>query len=59
MHVLPLNDETIFFFYLFGEKYDFFFKDFELPLIFVLFFKGKTKQERKTLSVTPEGKTGL
>ena len=32
----------------------------ESPLIFVLFFKGKNKiRKKKTLNVTPEGKTGL
>ena len=39
-------------FYLFGEKYDFFRKDLESILIFVLFL-GKNKIRKKTLSVTP------
>ena len=39
----PLDDETCFYFLLFGEKMIFFEKDLELPLIFVLFLKGKTK----------------
>ena len=43
--------KLVFFIYL--VKIWFLEKDFESPLIFVLFFKGKTKQERKTLSVTP------
>ena len=32
-------------FYLFGEKYDFFRKDLESPLIFVLFLKGKQNKK--------------
>ena len=41
----PLDDETCFFF-LFGEKNDFFFeKDLELPLIFVLYLKEKQNKK--------------
>ena len=56
-HDALLIDGTIRFLFIWWN-FDFFFF-LELPFIFVLFLKGKTKYERKTLSVTPEGKTSL
>ena len=46
-NVFPLDDVTHFF--LFGENLIFFFlkKDLELPIIFVLFSKGKQNRKEK------------
>ena len=47
------------FLFLFFVKILFLFKkekNLKSPLIFILFFKGKTKKERKTLSATPKKK---
>ena len=41
----PLDDETCFYFLLFGEKMIFFEKDLELPLIFVLYLKEKQNKK--------------
>ena len=47
LDAFPLDCETRFF-VLFGEKYDFFRKDLESPLIFVLFLKGKQNKKENS-----------
>ena len=56
----PLNGKTHFLFiYLFGENMIFFLKDLELPLIFVLFLKGKQNKKENPKCDSLFGKDGL